>query len=57
MLWSWPTHLKGDERLLWAGRLDNQWFVVKERLTDPFKGAIVWYEFDPPVIVEPVFRK
>ena len=57
MLWSRPTHLKGNERLLWAGRIDSRWFVVKERLTEPFIDEVVWYEFGPPVLVEPVFRK
>ena len=57
MLWEPPTHLKGSERLLWAGRIENRWFVMKERLTQPFLGEAVWYEFSPPVITKPVFHQ
>lgn len=48
MLWAKPTHLGGDERLLWAGRIDAAWVVFKERLTEPAKGGVVLYEFLPP---------
>lgn len=55
-LWNDPTHLKGQERLVWAGRISNRWYVVKERLSEPLEGGVVWYEFAPPVFVEPVFQ-
>lgn len=53
MIWAPPTFLPGKERLLWAGRLGARWIVVKERLEEP-PGAVVWYEFSPPVEVAAV---
>ncbi|MGD2111663.1 MAG: hypothetical protein PVI86_19990 [Phycisphaerae bacterium] len=44
-----PTFLPGDEHLLWAGRCRGNWVVVKRRLTEPLKGGVVWYFFDPPI--------
>lgn len=44
-----PTFLPGVEHLLWAGRYQGHWIVVKRRLSEPLRGQVIWYYFDPPI--------
>ena len=54
MLWARPTYLGGTERLLWAGRVNGKWIVLKERLSDRLKGQVVLYEFQSPNAKDPL---
>ncbi len=44
-----PRFLGGEEDVKWAGRFDDHWIVIKKRLSEPFMGKNVLYEFFYPI--------
>lgn len=44
-----PMFLGGEEDIKWAGRFNDHWIVIKKRLSEPYIGKNVLYEFFYPI--------